>query len=512
MLFADLRFAPQLLVMVMLKRHLVWSVMGLLVGSAAVSGKVPQDLVTTTTLIGRLAVGMADSSGVISPDSAHLAFPGRTSVPSAEGASGQTDALRLYIDGKPTPASEQISPAVFSPDSRHVAYAYKGHDHWQLVLDDHVIVNDADGVPATPILFSPDSKHTATVIQKAFKWYVAVDNKPWPVLEVGSVELPSFSPDGKHFAVLARTKNAAVFFEDGAQVAMPKGETKALERVFPSYIWKPNSSGIGFYGAFFGKHWQVFATGDAAFESAEFDAIARGSPAFSGDGSRVAFGGQLHAKWMIYTNADQSAEPPFDAIPTSPALFLAPEISGADRLLYLAARNEAWQLYIDHQPVGDAFDRLVPGTFVVSPDRRHFAFAVVRGAGIVVIRDGRDAGMVEGVKGGTFGFSPDSGHLGFAGKFRGRWRVYVDSVPGQADFADITGVPISFSPNSQQVAFSAELNPGAARLYVGAGADFQSNFFDSFLPGCAVSWRGNAGLVVIGVNKHVAYRLEAQLP
>jgi hypothetical protein len=490
----------------MLRKTLVL-IAGVTAGTGAASAKVPQDLITTTTLIGRLALGMADSSGVISPDSAHLAFPGMS-----DATGGHSDALRLYIDGKPTPPSDQLTPPVYSPDSQHVAYAYKGRDHWQLVLDDHVIVNDADAVPATPILFSPDSKHTATVIQKAYKWYVAVDNKPWPIMEVGTVELPSFSPDGKHFAVVGRLKNAAAFFEDGAQVAMPKGETKALERIFPSYVWKPNSAGIGFYGAFFGKHWQVFATGDAPFESAEFDAIARGSPAFSADGSRVAFGAQLHAKWTLYTNRDHSTDPPFTAIPTSPALFLATDGGGPDRLLYLANRNSAWQLYLDHQPVGDAFDHLVEGTFVVSSDRKHFAFAVLRGPDTVIVRDGKDAGAFDAVKSGTFAFSPDSAHLAFAAKFHERWRICVDSVPGEADFAGVTAVPISFSPNSRQVAFSAELNPGAARLYVGTNADFQSNFFDSFLPGCAVHWRGNTALVVIAVNKHVAYRLEAQLP
>jgi len=95
---------------------------------------------------------------------------------------------------------------------------------------------------------------------------------------------------------------------------------------------------------------------------------------------------------------------------------------------------------------------------------------------------------------------------------KGRWRVCVDEKVGAADFANLNVSPIAFSPDSKQVAFTAELNHGVSRLYVGMDGEYQSKFYEAFLRGCAVNWRDNSSLVTIGVTRMVAYRVEAKVP
>ncbi len=484
---------------------------------------VPSDLQTTTTTLGHLAAALPLATLLRSRDNSRLLFPTQannltigdrqnfTTTP-ADGTPVQGFLpIRMILDGNPTPASLQYSSPVFSIDSHHVGYALKVRDHWHVIMDDKTLITDADAIANSPIAFSPDSQHVATIIQKDYRWQVTVDDKPWPPITAQNVNLPSFSPDGKHLLCIGHDPAKQTLYLDGVALTPLLDVKQSLERIAPAYTWKPDSSAIGFAGTVLGKHWQVFTTDAPPYESPQYDAILSGSPVFSPDSARLAYGAQSRRKWSIITTTDASPLT-FDEIAPQTLTFLNPDSTKKSPLLYIARRANLWQLYLDHHPLGDPFDTLLDGTFTLSPNKQHYAFAVTRAGTTFIIRDGKTATPINSPNLNTLTFSPDSRHLAYPVRTNNRWHIAIDNQIGPADFASIAANSLSFSPDSQTLAFTAELNPGAARLYIGPDAAWQSTFFDSFLPATGITWRDATHLVTIATTKHIAYRVEAQFP
>jgi hypothetical protein len=309
---------------------------------------------------------------------------------------------------------------------------------------------------------------------------------------------------------------------------------------------------VGYYAAFAYSRWQIFSQsldGRFAYVSKQYDAVLKDSPIYSADGEHLVFGTVARNKWTIVTDTDESAAPPYDALRSESIVFMPhPEFAGAPagqappkgsaatilpradggssaKLLYLAERDKKWQLYIDHQPAEDppvTYTGIFDGSFVVSPDGQHYAFAGLKDGKAVVIRDGHAIGTHDGVGAWTFGFSPDSQHLAYAvnvgggGGGGGRWAACVDGVPGTATFSGMAPSPIVFSPNSSKIAFTG-VNPDKTwRLIVGKDGDLQSRPYYSFLKGSKVTWRrdpeGDTTIVTIAIDKKLAVRIEAHLP
>ncbi|HUO09201.1 MAG TPA: hypothetical protein VM008_12920 [Phycisphaerae bacterium] len=492
---------------------------------------VPQDLTTTTTELGHLAGGLELH---ISPDNSRLAFPthaGFMSPADTENYDAKENpglaALRIFIDGKPTIASAEFTTVLFSPDSQHVGYAMKARNSWQVMEDDRPIVTDAQNIPGlqgrgSPIVFSPDSQHVATVVQKNWHWFVSHDGVEWPI--AGGINLPycglmTFSPDSQHVLVMGKGgRNSMQIYEDGVLLPPPPEPAPApqgvrpLDHIFPLYTWAPDSSCIAYYGAFPEKRWQVFTTERVPFVSPQYDGILQNSLVFSGDSKQLVYVARERGKWHVVVDGNEDATA-FDEVAAATITWLAATSEGQpERLVYIGRRGKEWNLYIDHKVVGDVFDGVVDVSFVVSPDRRHFAFAVARGNQAVLMRDGKAVGVYESIGAGTLAFSPDSEHLGYGIRRKMRWHAAVDGQIGTADFSGMCVCPVTFSPDSKNVAFQAQLNPGMMRLYVGINADYQSRFFETFLAGSSITWRDNKTLVTMAGNKMVAYRVEARIP
>ena len=520
----------------------------LLVPLLFTSRLVAADLPVTETTVGRLALPVLPDSLVISPDSARIAFATNAGQVTLEdkgiflkpptGAAQEPNlpkniraTVRLYIDDKSTAAYEVLTPVRFSPDSKRLAYAAQRDSKWQVIADNQIVVKDADAVPATPVLFSPDSKHLATIVQKGEKFLVTVDDKPWPPIDAFALGIPSFSPDGEHLAMVARVKATWVMFLDGKPLPVPPAPPPATRPAaapataparfehFGEFKWRPDSSGIVFYGAFLNAKWQVYAQtvdGSFGYTSSGFDGIMKGSPALNEEPPRIAFGTTTRGKWAVFTNEPStppstSPDTPFDALRAESVGFL--KTDAGPQLLTLAQRNRKWQMYVDRKPIGaDTFDAIVDGSFHVSPDGKHYAFAGTRSGKAVIIRDGQPLATHDEAGALTFAFSSDSQHLAYAARNGALWFACIDGVAGGTGFKGLAAQPMAFSPTSGQIAFTGNATDNTWRLVVGKDATYQTKAYDSFIKGAMPVWRDDHTLTTVAIQKRLALRLEAKVP
>jgi hypothetical protein len=109
-----------------------------------------------------------------------------------------------------------LSPPIFSPDSKHLAYIAESEGKYFVVLDgkegkkyDHIIFGAVGALPLGDLLpvFSPDSQHIAYVAIDGGKYMMVRDTEEGKKYDrvVGYEQLvgPVFSPDSKHLAYIA---------------------------------------------------------------------------------------------------------------------------------------------------------------------------------------------------------------------------------------------------------------------------------------------------------------------
>jgi hypothetical protein len=110
----------------------------------------------------------------------------------------------MLLDGKTGPSLSQIDRGIFSPDSKHLAYAARSGSQWTVCLDEK-LGPFFDEIDDTSIQFSSDSKHLAYFARKESKWFAVNDERAGPPFD--QVELHSlvFNHGGQHLAYVART-------------------------------------------------------------------------------------------------------------------------------------------------------------------------------------------------------------------------------------------------------------------------------------------------------------------
>jgi hypothetical protein len=517
------------------------------------------ELATTETQVGRLALPVVPDSLVVAPDSSRLVLAAKSgdatledkgifinpnpTNPLDDSARTLVNPICLYIDDKPTIPFDSTSLPVFSPDSRRLAYAGRHGKTWQLVLDGKTLIPDADDVPPQPVAFSPDSAHVAWAVKKGEQFLVTVDDTRWPPLNAVALGKLEFSPDSQHVAAVARIATGWTIFVDGAALpaptrpsappspttrrtpgaALPTAPPPLLVR-FGQFQWRPDARGLVYYAAFAGSSWQVFGQmldGSFGPTSQRYDAILNGAPWFSPDGRRMAFAASTRNKWAMLTDpapatSTSPATPPppafpFDQILSESISYCRPSDApnAPFTLLYLAQQNKKWRLFANDQPQADAFDAIIQNSFVVSPDRHHYAFAGTRDGQTLVIRDGRTLAAHNECAASSFAFSPDSQHLVYAARNSVNWFACIDGTPGKP-FNMMTNTPIAFAPDSSRIAFMAMTAPKSWRVIVGKDGEFESKPYDAFLKGARVHWRADGTLVTIAIQKKVALRVEAK--
>jgi hypothetical protein len=141
---------------------------------------------------------------VFSDDGNHLAYVAARPAPAGE----IPGPFFQVVDGQEAPVSgEDLTPCVFSPDSKHYAFWCSGRGNGGSVRGTVVALDGTTMPGGSPmrdsILFSPTSDHIAYVGQGQDGYFVVLDGAPGPAF--GMVSRLRFSSDGRHFAYVGAT-------------------------------------------------------------------------------------------------------------------------------------------------------------------------------------------------------------------------------------------------------------------------------------------------------------------
>ena len=203
---------------------------------------------------------------VFSPDSRRLAY----------GASTVDRKWSVTVDGRPGKLHDGIGNhnIRFSPDSGRLAYVAKDDGKWFTVIDGQE-GRRHDGILDHSLVFSPDGKTVAYIAEAAGKQLAVIDEQHYgPYDRVNQIAL---SRDGKRFGFLAFDSGAPIVFIDGKEPARH-------ERIFEgSLIFSPDGRHVA-YGA--SSKDKSFYVVDGT-EGAGYEGL--GKIMFSPDGRRMAY-------------------------------------------------------------------------------------------------------------------------------------------------------------------------------------------------------------------------------
>ena len=277
---------------------------------------------------------------------------------------------------------------IFSPDSRHIAYAvspgnlvidgipkhwYKPDEEGNFTKED-ITLDDYFGLEVSmPFLFSPDSKRLAFVRQMSGGWCVIVDSlhqKKYDNILLGT---PIFSPDSKKIVYAAVQDDRSFIVLDGVE----------------------------------GTH---------------YDGLDGETITFSLDSKRLAFACKKNGKWHIDLDGELSEG--YDDIGIGSLVFS----SNSKRLVYTAQKQGKWIVVLDGQEIA-AYDRLVEKSLAFSPDSKKLAFAAARDDGFVVVDDGRESIVYEALAIPPV-YSPNGKYLAFGAQTGLEQYVVINSQEG----------------------------------------------------------------------------------
>ena len=318
----------------------------------------------------------------------------------------------------------------FSPDGLHVAYvAARG--------DEFVPVIDAKAFDAQSYVhgarWSADGRVAFAVVRPAEKRvqvsWLLLDGKRAPGTE--GVDLPEWSPDGRRLAFVAdpECKIDADRSRPGPFHLFIDGKKGAKWRGVAQLTWSRDSAQLLAVAEGERGKYCVLLDGKPLAQGARYD-----GPAFSPDGSRVAYGCELVKRGALASDW------------TAIKWYVA---CGSDRL-------------------GLEFDNA--GSPVFSPDGRHIAFKAERAGRVGISVDGKEPlGSWSFVSAPAF--SPDGAHMAFAASsdcnvapgYRvttlpgaglvtgGTWQVVMDGTALEAKFDAVDA--LTYSPDSKRLAF-----------------------------------------------------------
>ncbi len=357
----------------------------------------------------------------------------------------------IVVDGKPGPPLRTLPQLVLSPDGNHYAYVNYNRDGtgaWTFVDGRQVnyfgdnlqytarnvllstmhtpdnnsvfVLNGKPSIKAlslSPMWVSDDGKQIAMIItpQQGAKSFLAVDGKQIEGTEGVPVEKVYFSPDGKHYAALCRTKTSGKFMIiDGK-----KGDEY------------PNISN-GATDIANNTHWQyVTWTGNRG----NFTDLQPPVPGFTADSSRFVYIANSNGRQFLVVNTDES-----DAFGD----YLAPILSpvGNRMATYGVTPDNTQHILLDGKDTSYG-----PGTRInqltFSPQGTHYAF--INQNTTVFLDNVPQPGMMQG----NYVFSLDDKHLAYQVTDNGQQRLLVDGKV-ICNKAGTVG-HIFFSPDSKHI-------------------------------------------------------------
>lgn len=371
-----------------------------------------------------------------------------------------------------------------------------------------------DGKPGKPYdsvtkgtgQFSPDGKHFAYVARLGSVDRVVLDGVEGPAFNMilGLV----FSPDSAHVAYLASRG------KEGPRVVLDGHEGRIYQNMLKPVKFFPDSSRLLYAAQRAAGSWTIV---DGIEEGKAYKAI--NIPVISPDGKRVAYSAQRpDGKWVLVLDGKEQEEGDaegvlalafgpdsrrfacawkrkhqafvvvdgvpsrqYDTVATVP-LFSA----DGKRVFWVAIRGGKQLLVLDGQET--EYDGIGQDTWTFSPDGKRFGAFAMRGKRYVLSLDGKDAyGIGSFYSGERPLFSPDGTHV--ACRVRpgtNKEHVTLDGV-AQPDFAQISS--ISFSPDGKHLAYVATKSLGSVYLVIDGVAHEKKTYGDT-VPEAPLVWDG----------------------
>jgi Tol biopolymer transport system component len=332
--------------------------------------------------------------------------------------------LSAVVDGQPGPEYDVflMDSLIFSPDSRHLAYAVGNGRKRSVVLDGRPSP-EYDGLRKDSMIFSSDSKHLAYAAKSGRKWSV-VDGQRGP--EYDGVATPIFSPDSKRVAYGAEEGEKQLVVVDGK--ASPEYDRIGRN----SAVFSPDSKRVA-YAAKNGQKWSVVVDGQTG---AEYDGIGR--LMFSRDSKRVAYTAARGKEQFVVM--DNEVSPGYDGIGEGPIFS-----SDSTHLAYSALKDQKQFVLVDDH-ASAAYDGLLKDSLIFSPDSKRFAYAARKGQKWFVVVDGHAGPEYESVLNGCPAFSPDSKRLAYAARSDRKWFVVAGGTV-DSEYDAIFAGSLVFSPD-----------------------------------------------------------------
>lgn len=316
---------------------------------------------------------------VFSPDGQRLAYM------VANGTSRY-----VVLDGIERGPYERLFPTQcrFSEDSRHVAYpVFKASDEqFRMVIDAEEDGARYEGI--SEVVYSPNSQRLAYGCIRNQKWFVCCDGKESPNHDSIGTNL-CFSPDSRRLAYKVAEEDASFMVIDGVQQQVYKSVS--------GFTFSPNGKRNAFTASVNNVHWSVIVDDRVG---PKYDGIRLGTPVFSPDSQRVAYGAERNGQRFLVV--DDAEGPPCEGI--------------------------------------------VEDGLAFSPDSKHLAYAAKLGDDICVFRDGKKGRPYRVAT--ALRYSPDSQHLAYRAQDGERSVLIVDDE--ELAIASITD-PVFDGPDSFHV-------------------------------------------------------------
>ncbi len=325
-------------------------------------------------------------------------------------------------EGKPYYRGVAKDHLVFSPDSRHFAYAARLPDGREVVVLDGVESEPIDGFHT--LKFSPDSRRFAYAAMRKELWSVVLDGNAGESFVDGiRPDSITFSPDSRRLGYVAA--------RGGKNMAVVDGRIgKTNDGIHGPIFFSPDSQHV-VYAALSGKRFHLMYDEK---DRGDYEDISSEQLLFSPDGKHLAFTAVRNDKWMVVL--DDVAGPEFDGIGKMSLVFSP----NSQRLAYAAKRGDKWRVVVAKEGDGPEFDGLHRQWAYFSPDSQHLGYFAAREGQWRLVLDGREGKSFEPRQSlspvSGFAFSPDSRHVAYFARRNGKEHLILDESK-VGEYADL---------------------------------------------------------------------------
>ena len=366
----------------------------------------------------------------------------------------------VFVDTLRGAAYDSVSAPVFSPDSRHFAYAAKSGKISYLIVDhkQNLMLDSNNAVYS--IQFSSDNKSLSYILYDGHNYYMVfhgVKGKPYDLIDENSI---TFTADGTKIAYsVTKNKKQAIVYND-------------MELPFYKEVGFPVLSNDGSRLAYWAKDGNVTYLITDGKKSQAFESV--GSIQFSKDGKHISCQATRVGKYMIVLDGKESEMfqlvHSFTYSPDGNHFVYAMELYSDDK--------EAFYNYVIQDGVRKGpYETVVQGSFKYSNDGTELVFEAEKEDEFFIVKNGIEKAHYSDVMQASEIFSNNSQHFAYAAERLDTKRIAnIDGVESRP-YDDVYA--IVFSPTSNKYVYSVK--EGSHEFVVADGKD--GGYYDSILGG-----------------------------